>query len=141
VLGHPEILRFNPLALRYVREAAAIAAFRSHDSTKLLVCDDAGQFKGLTVNLQLCWVHVVRHFKNLDPLSPEFRHILDQFLDSLWTYYEKLNHYKQAPCRKDKLRLWREFDNVFKPETGYYALDRRIKKVMQQKTELKKRSC
>jgi len=54
----------------------------------------------------------------------------------LWTYYEKLNHYKQAPCRKDKVRLWREFDNVFKPKTCYYALDRRIKKVLQQKAEL-----
>jgi len=136
VLGHPSILRFNPQALRYVREAAAITAFRASDPTKRLVCDDANQFKGLTVNLQLCWVHVARHFKTLDPLTPEFRHTLDRFLDSLWTYYEKLNHYKQAPCRKDKLRLWREFDNVFKPETGYYALDRRIKKVLRQKAEL-----
>ena len=130
VLGQPDILHFNPLALRYVREAAAITAFRAFDPTKLLVCDDARQFKGLTAYLQLCWVHVARHFKTLDPLTPEFRHILSRFLDSLWTYYEKLNQYKQAPCRKDKARLWREFDNVFKPKTGYYALDRRIKKVL-----------
>ena len=136
VLGHPDILCFNPQALRYVREAAAITAFRASDPTKRLVCDDAGQFKGLTVDLQLCWVHAARHFKTLDPLTPEFRHTLDRFLDSLWTYYEKLNQYKQAPCRKDKVRLWREFDNVFKPKTGYYALDRRIKKVLQQKAEL-----
>lgn len=136
VLGHPDILRFNPQALRYIREAAAITAFRASDPTKRLVCDDAGQFKGLTVDLQLCWIHVARHFKTLDPLTSKFRHILDRFLDSLWTYYEKLNQYKQAPCRKDKVRLWREFDNVFKPKTGYYALDRRIKKVMQQKAEL-----
>ena len=136
VLGHPDILCFNPQALRYVREAAAIAAFRASDPTKRLVCDDAGQFKGLTNDLQLCWVHVARHFKTLDPLTAEFRHTLDLFLDSLWTYYEKLNQYKQAPCRKDKVRLWQEFDNIFKPKTGYYALDRRIKKVRQQKAEL-----
>jgi hypothetical protein len=136
VLSHPDILHFNPQALRYVREAAAIAAFWADNSTKRLVCDDAGQYKGLTAFLQLCWIHVARHFKILDPLTPKFRHILDQFLDSLWTYYEKLNQYKQAPCRKDKLQLWNEFDNVFKPEAGYYALNRRIKKVMQQKTEL-----
>jgi regulator of replication initiation timing len=136
VLGHPDILRFNPLALRYVREAAAVAAFREDDSTKRLVCDDAGQFKGLTSDLQLCWVHVMRHFKALDPLSPRFRNILERFLDSLWTYYEKLTQYKRAPRCRDKARLWREFDNVFKPETGYYALDRRIQKVLRQKTDL-----
>jgi len=136
VLGHPSILRFNPQALRYIREAAAITAFRASVPTKRLVCDDAGQFKGLTLDLQLCWIHVARHFKTLDPLTPKFRHIQDRFLDSLWTYYEKLNQYKQTPCCKDKMRLWLEFDNVFKPETGYYALDRRIKKVLRQKTEL-----
>jgi hypothetical protein len=136
VLAHPDILGYNPHIRRYVREAAAISAFRSDDSTHRLVCDDAGQFKGLTDNLQLCWIHVGRHFKTLDPLTPKFRKILDRFLDSLWAYYEKLNQYKQAPCRKDKVRLWREFDNVFKPETGYYALDRRIKKVLRQKAEL-----
>lgn len=117
-------------------EAATITTFRSSDHTKRLGCDDANQFKGLIDDLQLCWVHVTRHFKTLDLLTPEFRHTLDRFLDSLWTYYEKLNHYKQAPCSKDKVRLWRELDNVFKPETGYYALDRRIKKVLQQKAEL-----
>lgn len=85
VLGHPSILRFNPQALRYVREAAAITAFQASDPTKRLVCDDARQFKGLTDDLQLCWVHVARHFKPLDPLTPEFRHILNRFLDSLWT--------------------------------------------------------
>jgi len=136
VLGHPAILRFNPQALRYVREAAAIAAFRADDSTKRLVCDDAGQFKGLTADLQLCWVHVGRHFKALDPQTQEFRNILARFSNALWTYYEKLNQYKRAPRRKDKARLWREFDNVFKPETGYYALDQRIKKVQRQKTDL-----
>ena len=37
--------------------------------------DDAGQFKGLTDSLQLCWVHVARHFKDLDPVTPDFRRI------------------------------------------------------------------
>jgi len=136
VLDHPAILRFNPLALRYVREAAAVAAFRDSDSTKRLVCDDAGQFKGLTPDLQLCWVHVMRHFKALDPVSPRFRKILERFLDSLWTYYEKLDDYKRKPRCRDKAKLWQEFDNLFKPETGYFALDQRIQKVRRQKAEL-----
>ena len=136
VLGHPAIRLFNPQALRYVREAAAVAAFRADDSTKRLVCDDAGQFKGLTAHLQLCWVHVMRHFKALDPLTPKFRQTLDRFSNTLWTYYEKLDQYKRTPRPKEKVRLWREFDHVFKPKTGYYALDRRIQEVQRQKADL-----
>jgi len=136
VMRHPDLLRFRPSALRYVREAAAIAAFRAQDSTRRLVCDDAGQFKGLTKFLQLCWVHAGRHVEDLDPRSPDFRGILDRFLDSLWGYFDKLKAYKLAPTKRAKKTLFREFDKVFKPDTGYYALDRRIKKVLGQKTEL-----
>jgi hypothetical protein len=136
VLGHPDLRLYNPQALRYVREATAVAAFRAEDPTTQLVCDDAGQFKGLTKFLQLCWVHAARHFKILDPSTPEFRQILDQFLTALWAYYDKLKEYALAPNQKAKEKLSREFDKIFKPETGYYALDRRIQKVQRQKAEL-----
>jgi hypothetical protein len=136
VLGHPSLRHYNPQALRYVREAAAVAAFRAEDPTLQLVCDDAGQFKGLTKFLQLCWVHAGRHFKVLDPSTPEFRQSLNRFLDALWTYYDRLLEYQRAPRSQEKARLWREFDLVFKPETGYYALDRRIQKIRRQKAEL-----
>jgi hypothetical protein len=134
VLGHRAIHRFRPAALRYVREAAAIAAFRAQGATRRLVCDDAGQFKGLTDSLQLCWVHVARHFKDLDPVTPDFRRILDEFLAAMWDYYDRLKDYRHAP--KNKKLLFRKFDEVFKPDTGYYALDKRIKKAMKQKAEL-----
>jgi len=136
VLGHPDLRLYSPQALRYVREAAAVAAFRAEDPTTQLVCDDAGQFKGLTRFLQLCWVHAGRHFKVLDPSTPEFRQILNRFLDALWTYYDRLLEYQRTPRSKDKARLRRKFDLVFKPETGYYALDRRIQKIRRQKAEL-----
>lgn len=136
VLGHRAIRRFRPGALRYVREAAAIAAFQAQGTTRRLVCDDAGQFKGLTDSLQLCWVHVARHFKDLDPVTPDFRRILDGFLSATWAYYDELKAYKLAPTKRAKKMLFQEFDKIFKPDTGYYALDRRIKKVLSQKAEL-----
>ena len=35
---------------------------------RTLVCDDAPQFKLLTEELALCWVHEGRHYKKLNPL-------------------------------------------------------------------------
>jgi hypothetical protein len=134
VLGHRAIRRFRPGALHYVREAAAIAAFRAQGAPRCLVADDAGQFKGLTESLQLCWVHVARHFKDLDPGSPDFRRILDEFLTAMWGYYDRLKEYRHAP--RNKKSLFCKFDEVFTPKTGYYALDRRIKKALKQKAEL-----
>ena len=49
-----------------VQEAAAIAFYHQQTNIpliKALVCDDAPQFKLLTADLALCWVHEARHYK------------------------------------------------------------------------------
>jgi len=67
-----------------VLEAAAIAAY--HDSqtawpvVQALVCDDAPQFKWLTAQLSLCWVHEGRHYKKLNPSVAYHRQLLATFL-------------------------------------------------------------
>lgn len=51
-----------------VLEAAAIAFYRQQTSIPViqtLISDDAPQFKAITENLALCWVHEGRHYKKL----------------------------------------------------------------------------
>jgi len=53
---------------RIILEACALVAYQNRgDFTKILVCDDAPQFKAITEYLSLCWVHEGRHFKKLKP--------------------------------------------------------------------------
>ena len=45
---------------KHVKDALAIAAYRTQTTypvVKLLLCDDAPQFNGLTAQLALCWIH------------------------------------------------------------------------------------
>ena len=54
---------------RIIREASAIAAYQSlPHAVKILLADDAPQFKSITELLGLCWVHDGRHYKKLDPV-------------------------------------------------------------------------
>src|SRR5439155_10294022 len=51
-------------------EASAMAAYHAevgHPVVRLLICDDAKQFKLVTEELGLCWIHEGRHYKNLEP--------------------------------------------------------------------------
>lgn len=53
-----------------ILEAAAIAFYHQQVDipvVQTLVCDDAPQFKLLTNNLALCWIHEARHYKKLSP--------------------------------------------------------------------------
>jgi hypothetical protein len=111
-----------------ILEAGAIAAY--HQQTDfpvipILLTDDAPQFKRLTYEQALCWVHDGRNYKKLHPVVPVHREKLEEFLGVYWNYYRKLLEFKETP-----------FSSLFSTKTGYPALDDRITKTTAKKSEL-----
>ncbi|NIA11997.1 MAG: transposase [Nitrospiraceae bacterium] len=122
-----------------IMEAGAIAAY--HQQTDfpvipILLTDDAPQFKLLTYEQALCWVHDGRNYKKLRPVVPVHREKLEEFLGQYWDYYRKLIQFKETPTSEEATRLSAEFDDLFSTKTGYQALDDRIAKTMDKKSEL-----
>jgi hypothetical protein len=114
---------------RRILEAAAITAYQTQQEipvVQLLLSDDAPQFKRLTEELALCWVHDARYYKKLAPAIDYHRRLLDEFLDRYWTFYDTLLAYREAPSPEQVPRLEAEFDELFSIVTGYTGLDRRI---------------
>jgi regulator of replication initiation timing len=111
-----------------ILEAAAIAFYHQQTDwpvVQTLVCDDAPQFKLLTDNLALCWVHEGRHYKKLSPLVPCHQEALDKFLDDFWDYYRDLLAYRDSPSEQRAEKLRSEFWKLFDTESGYQHLDER----------------
>lgn len=114
---------------RIIREASAIAAYQSlPHAVKILLADDAPQFKSITEFLALCWVHDGRHYKKLNPVLVTHKNILAGFQDMYWEYYRKLLTYKAAPDVNQAALLQAEFKHLFETRTGYEELDNRIAK-------------
>lgn len=123
-------------ALIKILEASAIACYHkglTHPVVKILLCDDAPQFKIITEELALCWVHDGRLYKKLSPVIPHHVKEQKQFLAVYWEYYRKLLAYKRAPSQEAASELSLEFDRLFSTKTGYQALDERIAKTKQKK--------
>ena len=126
-----ESINPGPTQRTRIYEACAIAAYREQKQpapVKILMVDDAPQFKLLTEELTLCWVHDGRHYKKLRPVVPDHKKILDDFLTQYWQFYHKLKAYKKEPDPKKADSLTREFDRLFSTQTGYDNLDERIAK-------------
>lgn len=126
-------------ALVKILEAGAIACYHkglTHPVVKILLCDDAPQFKIITEELALCWVHDGRLYKKLSPVIPHHVKEQKQFLAVYWEYYRKLLAYKIAPSQEASAELSMEFDRLFSTKTGYQALDERIAKTKQKKASL-----
>lgn len=120
-------------------ESAAIAYYHSQlgfPIVELIVCDDAPQFKLITEELALCWVHEGRHYKKLEPVVKYNCEILEKFLGKFWEFYKKLLKYKIEPTEEKSMLLSKEFDEIFSQVTGYSALDERIKLTREKKENL-----
>jgi len=131
--------RLGPQQRAHVLDAAAIGAYRVQQDVpvvEILVCDDAPQFKSVTADLALCWVHVGRHFKKLTPLFAQHRALVDTFLTDFWAYYHDLQAYSMQPTSAERARLDAAFDTLFTRRTGYWHLDERIAKTAAKKEAL-----
>ena len=129
----------GPQQRRWVEDAAAVAAYHAQTVVpvvRLLLCDDAPQFKGVTDELALCWVHDGRHYKKLVPYWAQHRQALDDFLKQFWAYYRELLAYRAAPTAEERERLDRRFDEVFTTQTGYALLDDRMAKTLAKRESL-----
>lgn len=109
-------------------EAAAIAFYHQQTDwpvVQTFVCDDAPQFKLLTKNIALCWVHEGRHYKKLSPFIACYQKALDKFLDDFWDYYRDLLAYQESPSQQTAEKLLSEFWKLFNTDSGYEQLDER----------------
>lgn len=120
-----------------ILEASAIVAYQNlPHATKILLTDDAPQFKLITKLLALCWIHDGRLYKKLAPVFSTNKDKISSFLDNYWDYYHELLEYKNAPTVEFAKNLEKEFDVVFSTTTGYDQLDERINRTRLKKDSL-----
>ena len=141
---HRELdLLFDPNSHKTIRkrilEAGAIASY--HQMTNIpvvttLLSDDAPQFKQLTSQHAICWIHDARNYKKLRTIVPYHKEKLKDFLGLYWDYYRKLCEFKIKPDAKVAEQLSADFDQLFSTETRYGGLDERINKTKENKESL-----
>ncbi len=122
-----------------IMEAAAIAAYHQQTDfpvVDVLLSDDAPQYKLLTREQALCWVHDGRNYKKLRPVVPVHGEKLDKFRSTYWNYYQELFEFGENSPHEEAEALSAEFDQLFSSKTGYPALDERIAKSKDKKSEL-----
>ena len=132
--------KLGRLQRKAILDAAAVAAPAYAGVgvaiVRLLVCDDAPQFKWLTEDVALCWVHEGRHYKKLTPMIALHRQQLVDFVKQFWDFYHQLLTYPRQPSLQERCRLEAEFDRLFSSVTGYEALDARMAKTREKKVSL-----
>ncbi|MFL5800974.1 MAG: hypothetical protein ACJ8CR_04455 [Roseiflexaceae bacterium] len=79
----------GPQQRTWIVEATLVAAYQAEVGgpvVRLLLCDDAPQFKSITDEVALCWVHDGRHYKKLAPVLEPHRAAVATFLKDYWAF-------------------------------------------------------
>jgi hypothetical protein len=140
-LVQTELDRLNDQQQARVFEAAALTAYHSQRVTPIvpvLLSDDAPQFRYISAEHALCWVHEGRHYKKLIPVVDYHRQLTDDFLTQFWIFYHQLQDYRSQPSEQQAAVLEQAFDDLFSTVTGYHQLDQRIAKTKAKKDRLLK---
>jgi hypothetical protein len=103
---------------------------------KFLVCDDAKEYKMISLWLMLCWIHDARYYNKLSPLIDNHRTILSDFKERYWIFYRLLQDYKKQPNQETAIDLEAKFDKLFEPNTEYFDLNQQIERTKSNKAEL-----
>lgn len=125
--------------IKHIKEGCAVGAFRENFlgmRSKILICDDAPQFKGLMEYLGLCLIHEERHYKKLTPRQPDFIKAVEDFRKIFWDFYDELKAYKENSSEEKKKELNEKFDLIFAGDTCYFALNQLMEKTRAKKDEL-----
>jgi hypothetical protein len=138
-LVQTELGRLNDQQQARVFEAAALTAYHSQSVMPIvpvLLSDDAPQFRFISAEHALCWVHAGRHYKKLIPVLDYHRQLTDDFLTQFWDFYHRLQDYRSQPSKQQATVLNQAFDDLFSTVTGYHQLDKRIAKTKAQQDRL-----
>ncbi|MFT5748463.1 MAG: hypothetical protein ACI920_003859, partial [Saprospiraceae bacterium] len=132
VLAEQDYLRHQAKVL----EGAYLAAYQADTPVTILVADDAPQYKLCALSIALCWVHIGRNFKKINPTIKHHQTLLEVFLNQFWIFYHRLKDYKQNPEPLIARQLQADFDTIFSQKTGFELLNQQIAKVKAKKREL-----
>ena len=122
-----------------VSDALAVAAYHAQTSVPIvewLLSDDATVYDHLSERHGLCWVHDWRHYAKLRPVVAGHLRALQEYRTDYWELYRALLKYREAPREAERARLSEVFDTLSRRETGYEALDERIRKTADKREQL-----
>ena len=117
-------------------EGAQWGSIQAHGFLRdaVVLSDDAGQFD--IGQHALCWVHAERLVHKLDTFTDLHRAAQQRMRTLIWNFYAALKSYRTNPAKNRRLALRARFDRIFRRRTGFVTLDRLLKRLHANKSEL-----
>lgn len=122
-----------------VWEVAALADYHAQTNVavvKLLLTDDAPQFRGITEEHGLCWIHRGRNLKKLSLSVEMFRREQVSVLDGFWSLFRQLSHPGRTQALEQQKELAQGYDALVSRTVECEALGKQLSGMKEQREGL-----
>ncbi len=128
----------NERHIKIATEGALVGSLVHHGLTPglVIVSDDAGQFKVAGFLNALCWVHAERTINKLIAATDTNRQAQETVRGEIWSFYQQLKAYQQAPDKATRVALEKRFEEIFTQKTSFHMLNLALKRLHENQTEL-----
>jgi hypothetical protein len=122
--------------VRIATEGALVGSIIHHGFNRdlAIISDDAGQFNIFLHGL--CWVHAERSIHILIGFTERQQQLIEEVRSDIWQLYRDLKEYRITPDETKKSELNERFDTLFLQKTGFASLDKALKQIYKNKSEL-----
>ena len=90
---------------------------------KVLISDAAGEYKEILRAHQECWIHELRHYREIKISSGYVKEELDLFFEKAWDLFDLMESYKIFPSQELKLKIEAEFSLIFETEWNSFMIN------------------
>lgn len=90
---------------------------------EVLVSDAAGEYKEILSAHQECWIHELRHYREIRICSDYVREELDLFFEKAWDLFDLMESYKFYPTTDLRKKIESDFDLIFKKEYNSFMVN------------------
>ena len=126
-----------PQQRRWATEGALKAALMaSHRFENLVIHSDGARQFDTVFQHSLCWYHAGRNMDKLIPGNDLERAARDSVQDQYWCLYDDIEVYQKSPTKKEKHKLYKDFDRWVRQRVDYPALQTELGKLMVVREEL-----
>ena len=118
---------------------ALLAGYRGDREVTRVPClltDDAALYYGVSRQPALCWIHELRHFKELQPRYAHHARQVERVLRQAWQLYRELEAYRTSPDPSTAAQHRARFDQVFGQEVTFPELQARLQLTRAKKERL-----
>ena len=90
---------------------------------EVLVSDAAGEYKEILSAHQECWIHELRHYREIRICSDYVKEELDLFFEKAWDLFDLMESYKFYPTTDLRKKIESDFDLIFKKEYNSFMVN------------------